>query len=424
MPRHPVVQKTIHGQEVSQTVFLRTVAEAISECEGGATAGDLTSMLGEEWSQPQMRQLLASTLINMAGRGTIRRVEGHKGLYVTTNHFRRAGVNQFDTDEQAILTAIRRRGGFCRLKDIMEDFDVRPAGGPEGQADIKGITEYQRVLRVIMKSDLIRQDIVDPAIGAGIYNVPWSEVAALPLVGRYVVPYIHHTMKEIKLAVGARVTSREWWDERDAFFSQVGDAFKRLRKMRGLEAQDVVDLKPVRAAVAEFQRKAGPPINEIRHEWMDRMSDTIEAMRTASEISEEGTASERKRKVDHEIAAYRDEQEQLRDTKLGVLLYKRFEKGNPGAHYFAPLILYQAVAEAFEVCPAALSRGVIALLPHTERLRPTRDRRSMDEIIDAELRTEAAIEATRQLLYGSMHDAEDGEEADDPEQSGGASETD
>jgi hypothetical protein len=179
---------------------------------------------------------------------------------------------------------------------------------------------------------------------------------------------------------GSRPTEHAWYVEQERFFEQVGDAFQRLRKIVKLSLEEFLEIKTVRAAVLSFKSKAQAPMTVIRGEWKDHMDAEIKRLREAAEIDDGRPAYARHDEVQKKIEAYRDEQEQLFETKSHQWLYSKFESGDVGAHCNAPLILYTAIAAHFELCPAALSRGVLFALPDAERRRPGKATRFVDQL--------------------------------------------
>lgn len=399
MPRYAQVEKSIHGQPVSQTEFLKAIARAINKHPDGARLADILPDLGPEWDTPERKKLLATTLANMLNRGTIAQVDDERGLYCLSNFARRNGVNDFDSVEQSILAVIREHGGFCRFRDIMIAHNLNPVGE---DADIVRIDPaYKRVLDVISRSQLIRQDAAE----RGVYNLPWPEVANLPLLGRWAALLLKTTWEENRERdenndyVDRDRTS--WWKWRDNHYFNVGQAAKLLREAKGWSVDDLLAKKKVYAALAELERKAPVEVNIIRQDVFDRTSVKVAEMK--------------------EAGASQDEIDAFKEARLAELnhrqlewLYKRFERGSTGAHYHAPLVLYNALAEAYGACPAALSRGVPSFLPYADRIRPERTRRhaiDIDEERDAiqadiDRQTRMIEEWRRQEAEGDAYDAE------------------
>lgn len=349
MSRAPT-PKSIHGQSVTQQQFLNAIVETLDGL-GGGRMQDIVKALGAEWDTPDGRQQVNQTLVNMSRRGTIRRMEGERGLYEVTVQGRRRGVSIFDRQEKDILDVIRSHGGFCRLRDILDAFGVRPVG-PDRDI-IRTDATYERVMKVIRQSEVIRQD----HIKRGVYNLPWAETHALPLRGRWVGMIMESGLYAAKGGNGEPLKREAWEEERDLFFSNVGGAFKVLREARGLTAEEFTSDPAILATLCELQRQATNEVAIVRSAWMDRI-----------EI-ERRKQTDAGKPVD-EINAWIERETDRMEPALTRSLYSRFEKGAVGAHYHAPLSLYVQAAKFYGVCPVALSRGMIAALPAEERLRP------------------------------------------------------
>jgi hypothetical protein len=399
MPRYPTHEKTVHGKPVTQTEFTNTICEAIRR-KTMARVGDLIEVVGSEWDTPDNRKLLGQTLSNLTVRKKLKRVEGERGAYAVTDHYKRTGSDLFDQDENAILKIIRSHGGFCRFRDIQEGMDVRPHGSRQDRLDIQAETAYRRIYAIIEGSTRIRQDITSAGYGEGIYNVPWAEMKGLPFVGRYASHYIKYTFdKVLRANTGIETSKDEWYDEQERFFEQVGAAFQRLRTIQKLSLEEFLAIRSIRAAVLTFKQRAVKPLAVIRGEWKARMDVEAARLRESILTREDGRPQyakedEARRAVD----AYQDEQQQLYEQKSHQWLYRKFENGDVGAHCNAPVILYTAIAEHFEVCAAELSRGAIFALPYEERLRPGRARRSALDLGEIEGANEAAVSATREAV--------------------------
>jgi hypothetical protein len=342
--------KSIHGQSVTQQQFLNAIVETLDGL-GGGRMQDIVKALGAEWDTHEGRQQINQTLVNMSRRGTIRRMEGERGLYEVTTYGRRAGVSVFDRQEKDILDVIRSHGGFCRLRDILEAFDVRPVGAE--RKEVRNDPVYVRIMQVIRRSTVIRQD----HIKRGVYNLPWGETHALPLRGRWAGMIFESGLYAAKGPNGEPLKREAWEEERDLFFANVGGAFKVLREGRGLTAEEFAGDPAILASLCELQRQAPNEVAIVRGAWMDRIE--IER-RKMTEVG---------KPVD-EINAWIERETDRMEPALTRSLYSRFEKGAVGAHYHAPLSLYVNAAKFYDVCPVTLSRGIIAGLPPEERLRP------------------------------------------------------
>ncbi|AXQ68981.1 hypothetical protein HOU00_gp144 [Caulobacter phage CcrPW] len=400
MSRTPQIQKTIHGEPVDHTTYLRAILDEIDRYPDGARNADIARGLGAEWAELPLRTVLSQTLVNMARRNLIYRDLGERGLYKVSMVARRAGVNKFDSDEQSILAAIRAEGGICQWRDILDAHDCRPKGV---DADvIKASPLYTRLHRVIANSQLIRQDFA----ARGVYNLPWAELGSLPLRGKWYALMSKVSFIESCAKAKVDLDLDVWRDQRDAYFAHVGEAFANLRKQFGDSEDDLLADSRIYGAVVALARAAPKEVNIIRAEWRDRTDVWVQARRDAAEAEADALEAEGKtwnhlqpivRQDIEEHRAGRDEEWEKKHIRW---LYSRFERGTVGTHVHAPLLLYTAVAEHYGKCPAALSRGLIVDKPHDDvRLRPHRSRRTNYEIIQEQIANEIADERQREFLY-------------------------
>jgi len=398
--------KTINGKPVTHTEFLKEVITTIDELgPENAKVANIASKFGEEWCTPAGKKLLSQTLANMLGRGHVALVDGKPGLYRTTANVKRNGVNRFDADEEAILTVIRDHGGFCRFRDIMEAFGMRAVG--EDAKDITFQPLYVRLIEVLRESKRIRQDFIQ----RGIYNVPWAEMQGLPVRGLWASMMIKVTWSELRQTWDMPATDDEgrpgWYKLREEFFTNVHLAFERLRTTAQMTVDELLDERVMRLAIADFERAAPTVLSVIYDEWRAYTDEEIErrdaayALAVAQMEAGGGSAHDLSRlQVEHQadIDIYRDARQQELDLKRPIWLYKKFEKGDVTAHCRAPLSLYTAMAEVFGLCPASLSRGMIALLPYEQKVVPRKTRRPQREIEDAQIEVDLAIERTQAWL--------------------------
>lgn len=400
MSRTPQIVKTIHGQPVDHTTYLRAILDEIDRYPDGARNADVARGLGPEWADPPLRIVLSQTLVNMARRNLIYRDLGERGLYKVSMVARRNGVNKFDADEQSILSAIRAEGGICQWRDILDAHDCRPKGV---DADvIKSSPLYARLHRVISNSQLIRQDFA----ARGVYNLPWAELGGLPLRGKWYALMSKVSFSESCAKAKIALDLDVWRDQRDAYFAHVGEAFANLRKQFGDSEDDLLADSRVYGAVVALARAAPKEVNIIRAEWRDRSDVWVQARRDAAEAEADALEAEGKSWthlqaiVRQDIEEYRAGRDDEWEKKHIRWLYARFERGTVGTHVHAPLLLYTAVAEHYGKCPAALSRGLLIDKPHDDvRIRPHRTRRTSWELIEEQIANEVADERQREYLY-------------------------
>lgn len=425
MGRTATIAKTINGVEVTQTQFLNEIVDQIDRYgDEGATVLDIARGMGTEWAEStKARQQLAYTLANMIKRNLVYRPLGERGRYKVSQVARRSGVTRFDADERSILAAIRDAGGICRWRDIMEAHDVRPHGDSKEEAVNSAM--YRRLTDVIARSELIRQDL-----GLrGIYNLPWPEVSALPLMGRWAALLSKQQYLEERQNQKQAIDLNEWRNHRDAFFFAVGDAFKIARKRHDKTAEEFVAMPGVRSAVMELARGAPQEVANIKQDWREytakgvsalkeKYEALIQAVRDAGEVEcdaleDQGLPIDNvihriksdlallEQQQRDEIAAYQDFRQGEWDGKWMYWLYRRFEEGSVGTHVNAPLTLYTSVAKTLNCCPAALSRGLVTPpMQDKHRSRPMTPRRTPMQKMEDDVRSELIDERQRIELYG------------------------
>ncbi|USN15148.1 hypothetical protein KIKIMORA_00010 [Brevundimonas phage vB_BpoS-Kikimora] len=364
--RGDTTPKTIKGKLVGQDDFKIAIVEAV-QLQGQASMNSLISTIGMEWDTKEKRKILGQTLFNMAKRGTLRRVEGERGLFEVSPGYHRRGVSVFHANEEGVLDVLRSLGGFARFSEIMDAYGLRARGKDvnairarrqrarddrETDADLRDLhtdvspndtSEYQAILRVLVNSKKVRQDY----LLRGWYNLPIDEIRNLPLRGRFAGLVI----KATQLDFGVK---RGWMDERDEFFTRVGSVVQAARRARGdgfRDLRDFVRIPKVAAALLDLSRR--PRIARELSSWY-----SAETAAHIEEMKAQGASPE-------DVGAYRRQRE---DDELGeqylVDLMKRFEAGGEGmygvnTHLNAPLSFYTAIAEALSICPVAMSRGLL-----------------------------------------------------------------
>lgn len=409
MGRAATITKTIHGVEVTQVAFLNEIIDQIDRCgDEGATVVDIARGLGTEWEESaQARQQLAYTIANMVKRNLILRVENERGLYKVSMVARRSGVTRFDADERSILASIRDAGGICQWRDILEAHDIRPHG--EFKTEALNSALYRRLTDVILKSELIRQDL-----GVrGVYNLPWEQVGALPLRGCWAALLTKMHYLEERQNLKLSVDLDDWRLARNTFFTNVGVAFEEARDRHNKSAEEVVLMPGIRAAVMELARRAPQEVANAKQVW--RIESEKHVTRIAARYAaliENADGPDAVALLRHnqrsEVAAYTDSRIADWDSQWMCKLYLLFEKGSVGAHVHAPLTLYTAVAKTFNCCPAALSRGLVTPpMQDKNRSRPMSTRRTSMQKMEDDVISEIIDERQRRSLYGDeLVDAE------------------
>ncbi len=256
----------------------------------------------------------------------------------------------------------------------------------------------------------------------GVYSLPWLELQGYPLQGRYAALQIEQAWNEVKghNIRGEDLKSsivRDWRIQRDIFFATVGDMFRVLRLIKQIDIPTLLDNRMVRVALADLQRAAPNEVNIIRQDWFDRTSIEIDRMRADADterdalLTANATADElnsARHRIDAAVEEYRTQREEEFRLRTPEWLYKRFEQGTVGTHVHAPISLYEAVAAFYDVCPAALSRGLMVIRPIDDlRIRPMSTRRHPVEIAEEEVRIEMEREAMLRMLYAADDDEVD-----------------
>lgn len=364
--RGDTTPKTVKGKPVDQDEFKLAIVKAM-QLQGQASMNSLIRDIGLEWDTKENRKILGQTLFNMAKRGTIVRVEGERGLFEVAPSFHRRGVSTFHANEEGVLDVLRSLGGFARFSEIMDAYGLRARGKDvnavrqrrkraredrETMADLTDLhtevspndtSEYQALLRVLVRSKKVRQDYLLP----GWYNLPVDEIRNLPLRGRFAGLII----KATQLDFGVK---RGWMDERDEHFTRVGSVVQAARRARGegfRDLRDFVRIPKVAAALLDLSRR--PRVSRELDSWY-----SAETAARIDEMKAQGVSPE-------EIGAFRQkrDEEKLGDQYL-VDLMERFEAGGEemygvNAHLNAPVSFYEAIAEALSICPVAMSRGLL-----------------------------------------------------------------
>lgn len=369
--------KTLHGKPVTNHEFKLAIVDAF-ERYSAMNVASLVSVVGPEWDTVAGKRLLTSTLINMANRGAIRRVADSRGMYELSPGFARRGVSAFHQNEDAILDVIRENGGFARFSQIMEAFGCRPSGsdlrrlmmlrqradrgelteddlrGAHALEDARDSSEYRGLVTTMAKSTRIRQDF----LLKGWYNLPITELRNIPLKGRF----LSLIVKATHLDLGP--TRFTWMQARDDYFSRVGAVVNEARLRRKLTIEELVAIPKVQAALLQLST-----VSAVRAE-LDQWY-VAETNHRAGQLADSGTD------VDV-IGRYRTERAAKQREGSWVLpeLITRFEAGGEelygvNVHLNAPTSFYVALAEALEICPVAMSRGMLQMPTPEERLRPT-----------------------------------------------------
>lgn len=387
MPYQQKLDKTIHGRPVTQVQFRRAICEALAEMQGGGAVHDLLPFLGPEWDTPERRKLVSKTLINLARSKVIQRDVHQRGTYTVTPAFGRKGVSVADQHEQSILDSIRRRGGFARFSEIMDDHGLRAHGedlaelrrrrlrrqaGRDTVDDDMSVYDVsgarQGLLKVLATSELIRQDFITInrygiATTDGYYSLPLDELNKMTLRGRFAGIIAKATHQDLGLP-------GSYFAARDAHFSRVGDVYRTAREARGWSVLDMSLKKRVGAALRELARN--PVVNRDNR---DRYAGVTRV--TEEQMQEDGSNQE-------EIRAYRDRRENERDEARGLAdMLESFEAGGaslhgPNLHLNAQVSFYEALASELGIDPVAATRGYLQIDTRGDRIHVGRPQADLD----------------------------------------------
>lgn len=220
-------------------------------------------------------------------------------------------MSMFEFMERRIEQVLRDQGGIAKREDIEKGLGGRRRGRSDRPY------EHTLLTRVLRESPKFHRDF-----GYGYWNLGEAERVELPLTG-----YWAANLPEFAEA-----------DElKYAFFAAVGAAFTEARQAAGLGIDEAAFDPNVLAAL----RRLDVSCQSLRREVLNEARE--EALR-------KGAISG--------VSAYTAVLAQKSDIPASLLAM--FEAGHPVAHAFADASLYQACGALYGVCPARLSRGIVA----------------------------------------------------------------
>ncbi|WP_312084042.1 hypothetical protein [Brevundimonas sp.] len=412
------LQKTIHGKVVTHDAFKRTIVEAITKMQDGAASmADLLPVVGPEWDTAAGRKLLGKTLVNMASGGPLRRSPDTPGIYTVSPGFKRRGVSVADQIEQSVVDSIRKRGGFAKFAEIMDDHGLRPHGddlkelrairtrshfGTEKPSDawdrpfdVQNTTGYHQIRHVLSTSEKVRQDFVftgasGPTTG-GWYNLPMDELNQMVLPGQFAGLIVRATHEDLQLRGSYMV-------ERDNLFSRVGAVFNAARRARRWSREEFVGRKRIAAALLDLAQN--PAIARENTSYFQ----------AATESEAEKMVEANAAKAD--IAAYRETRRQQRGgVEMLVNMLERFEEGGEGLvgvnmHMCASVSFYKALASELGIDPVGASRGFLQLDPRDARVTVQRPQADMDRLVQIEVFRQRQREDQGKARRAQLFDAD------------------
>lgn len=379
-PGSETLDKTIHGVAVSQNTFKRAIAEALQEMPDGGGALDVLHAVGPEWDTPEGRKVLSQTVINMWKAGVLKRVEGQRGTYTVAGGFHRKGLGASDQIERSVVDSIRKRGGFARFSEIMDDHGLRAHGDelkeararltrkqfgqdtPEDHGlttayDVRNTTGYHQIMTVLERSDLIRQDL----LMRGWYNLGQDELNKMTLRGLYGGYMVMTTVREL----GGN--EKQQFAARDAFFAQVGSVYNEARNALkssgrpGFSRKEFIRRPKVAAALYSLMQEKDVA-RELNDWYAGETTAKIDEMKAAGATPQQ-------------IADFREDRRNSREGNQVLFdLLERFEEAEPGygvnIHCCAPVSFYEVLAAEMGIDPVMASRGVLILDLRGEKMRP------------------------------------------------------
>lgn len=415
-------QKRLRGKKVTQAEFAAATIDAVrklSKGDEGARPIDVADVLGDPWTQPDFRQILNQTLVNMERRGTLQKAG--RGRY-TVNEQKLAdrGDRQSDSIEARLIPFLKSVGGFATMRQMMRHLGIDASVLYQDDTDwasdaddvVKKVYIYQRdfsysvAFNAIKRSELIRKDfpIFQPNPGGKprrYHHLNADALAALPRTG-----WFSHEL--MKWALPGASNASDVDIATDRAFVNIAAAVTTVIRARDVKHADVADeledaMKLWRPAYLRAAREAGilkPP--ERARSVAPRAKRTTAEMPVfdGTPLPPQKFGSPRPKR--EEAYVYPDDLAVFDGTlpeitpgfTLGTTLaaeelFEKFCNGEHWAHMTAPLALYIDLAAILHVDAAALSRGAIEPASFTaQRLKPPiiqdgdEDHDSLDDAIE------------------------------------------
>lgn len=357
------IEKTINGQPVTQTEFLRAICETLNkfpEDEGGRMA-DLVNAFGPEWDNDYGRQLMSNTLTTMRRRGMLQQVGDRKGYYRTTRTAsrERGGVNSFEQTENTLVDVIRMHGGVMKMRDIADYLAPYGAERIKFQGDYNRgntrrgkfhRTEWSRMPKeerewrvaqgmaykshrsqlhnVIAKSLRIRRASDVP----GWYSLEPHELLQIPQSSRNLSVLMGTAGRRLaKQAIQrgvAEARDDDWYAIlREPIFRHLGYMIDAVRDLSGMTVEELVAMPVVHKAMERFRGYA-------QNVWQDM----INYIRYSDEIN--------------------DRMYEPSFDEVCRMTYQKYVEGESAVHLALKADFIEAVADVFKLDPNMLSFGV------------------------------------------------------------------
>jgi hypothetical protein len=308
---------------------------------------EIAGLLGPEWtSTKQRKHYISITMGNMVDQGSLIRVR--HGTYAIHPAYDQRKSRSSREDQ--IISTIKGLGGLARARDILEDFDARPAAHKEVGYGGRGNGLARAIFKAMKESNRIVHYNLPKRPRWGL---PWAELAKEPLTGATAAYFIE--MGFLAAIERGEMEGGPRWlatlhEEIKEHYNMVGLTFRRARMLFNAEVEDVARLPHIAECLEHIKQHHSALTSRIFADIKD------DSQRKAAE---DGRAND---------IAYI---ERLRDKETEnfhahVLTY--FEMGDPAAHEVAPPAFYRAFADHFNVDAAALSRGSVIPTPKASDL--------------------------------------------------------
>lgn len=364
MSRYPVHPKTIRGTAVTQREFLVEIVRIISDHPQGLNAEGVATLLGSEWQNTEALRVLRQTLINLAQRQTLSRLE--KGVYALHHRYVHRGVSRGHLAEMEILHLVRENGGVIRPRDLLREMGFSTVGPriraprPRDETPSKEAqnsperSRISKTLARLVKDGKLHLELASvdkdeawlTGLSDGTYCLPHSELSTCVLTGR-----THHLLTKY----WARTVSSEGWRGEyqiayDRILAGVGAAAKQARIGKFLTLDEVAADPDILRELADISRTASAERRLVVQDIRDDVYQEA-ASRGGCSKSQIETEIARQSKTIHTRLLARFEGYKNRDVWPHSTL----------THFYARPGFYRALGKVYGIDPVALSRGLLVV---------------------------------------------------------------
>lgn len=333
--------KYLHGKPVSNNEFKDAVIDAVA-ARDVARPAQLFDDLGIVDSKH--KQSLSVLMVDLTNQGLLIR-EG-RGQYSVSKSYERRRNRAIDS---SIAAVIAQYGGLARRSEILKAFDALPSMNKHLLYGGRSATLTRYLSRKMVDSTLFHR--INVGANADYWRLAESDFLNVPVSGRAVETLAKHQWLDATESGGRndKQSEAELMEDIETHFVRVGMALRRVRRLFGLNLDGIAKSTAVDNCV-EWARWRSPEFSqEVRTEIR------LEAKsRAAAEQVEIGSD-----RYDTIL-----EEEEMR---FGVFALDRLEGGSAAAHRAMPVAIFYEYAEAFDVCPASLSRGIVQFAKLNER---------------------------------------------------------